>query len=335
MKRLGTILALLGFAIALDACKLLEQLKKSGEAATEAAGSAAQGTSAPSAQEDKDAELNDKLEGYIYCMNYETRSAFRAKAGYLRDVDAEKGPTGKETGIYVQELNSDACLKRIDDAKAKPPSLPDVEALAADYKTALTELDKLTKTAHAYYDQKDYKDDKFAKGMALHKPLMAAFAAFEKADKPFEDKVTALNDGINQRRLARLANDPARRLEYDIAKSVDDAKGLVHFAEVDSLEKVDAAGLNTALAKYEKSYDELTAYADGHAAETDKVTMFSSFRSASADYLKSAKELMRRKRDNKGFKGEVLPPELIDGHMAQVLSKYNDMINASNNLRYR
>ena len=136
-------------------------------------------------------------------------------------------------------------------------------------------------------------------------------------------------------RLARLATDPARRLEYEIAKSVDDAKGLVHFAEVDSLEKVDAAGLNAALTTYEKSYGELTSYADGHAAEADKVTMFSSFRSAAADFLKSAKELMRRKRDNKGFKGEVLPPELIEGHMAQVLSKYNDMINASNNLRYR
>jgi hypothetical protein len=255
MKRLMLALVCASFASTLGACKLLEQLKKSGEAATQLDGSAAQSSAAPSSQEDKDAELG--------------------------------------------------------------------------------ELEKLTKTAHAYYDQKDYKDDKFAQGMAMHRPLMAAFAAFEKADKPFEDQVGALNDAINQRRLVRLRNDPSRRLEYDIAKSVDDAKKLVHFAEVNSLDKLDATGLGGALTDYERSYGELTSYSDGHAAEADKVMLFSSFKSAAADFLKSAKELMRRKRDNKGFKGEILPPELIDGHPAQVISKYDDLINASNNLRYR
>jgi hypothetical protein len=334
MKRFGVTLVCVCFATTLGACKMLEQLKKSGEAATQAAGSGAPAAGTAAAQEDKDAQLNDKLEGYIYCTNYETRTVYNSKDGYLRTVDPEKGPTGKETSIYVQDVGAEACLKRLDEAKAKPPAIADLDSAATDYKSALAELDKLTKTAHAYYDQKDYKDDKFAKGMAMHKPLMAAFAAFDKADKPFEDKLTALTDGINQRRLARLKNDPARHLEYDIAKSVDDAKKLVHFADVDSLEKVDASGLTGALTTYEQSYGELTTYADAHTAEVDKVMLFSMFRSASEAYLKSAKELMRRKRDNKGFKGESGSPEFIDGHMAQVLAKYNDMINASNSLRY-
>jgi hypothetical protein len=325
-------------ASAFGACKMVDQLKKSGEAATQAASAAVSSAAAANsaaAQDDKDAALAEKLEGYIYCMNYSTRYAMRSKEGYLSDVDAQKGPTGKEPNIYIQSVDPETCLKRITDAKAKPPSMPDLEAQAATYASTLTDLGKLTKTAHDYYDQKDFKDDKFAKGKAMHKPLMAAFDAFEKADKPFEDKVTTLNDGINQRRLVELKNDPARRLQYDVAKSVDDAKKLVHFAEVDSLEKVDATGLNTALTSYEQSYGDLTSYADGHTAEADKVTMFSRFRSTSEYFLKSAKELMRRKRDNKGFKGESGSPENIDGHMAQVLSKYNDMIDASNSLSFR
>jgi len=335
LKTLATIALAASCATTLGACKMLEQLKKSGEAATQAASAGVQGGKSPSSDEEKDSELADKLEGYIYCMNYETRSAFSAKQSYERDVDPVKGPTGKENSIYVQELNPQECFRRIDQAKTKQPPLPDVEAAAAGYETTLGALQQLTKQAHDYYDQKDFKDDKFAKGIAMHKPLMAAFDAFEKADKPFEDKVSSLNDALSQRRLTRLKNDPTQVLPYDIAKSVDDAKKLVHFAEVDSMEQVNLAGLSAGIATYEQSLGALSSYADAHHAEADKVSMLSSFQSASADFLKASKELMRRKRDNKGFKGEILPPEMIDGHPANVLAKFNDMINRSNDLNYR
>jgi hypothetical protein len=335
MKTLGTIALAALCATTLGACKMLEQLKKSGEAATQAASAGVQGGKAPSSEEEKDSQLADKLEGYIYCMNYETRSAFRAKQSYERDVDPAKGPTGKESSIYVQELNPQECFRRIEQEKAKQPPLPDVEAAAAGYATTLGALQQLTKQAHDYYDQKDFKDDKFAKGIAMHKPLLAAFDAFEKADKPFEDKVSSLNDALSQRRLARLKSDPTQVLPYDIAKSVDDAKKLVHFAEVDSMDQVNLAGLSGGIAAYEGSLGALSSYADAHHAEADKVSMLSSFQSASADFLKASKELMRRKRDNKGFKGEILPPEMIEGHPANVLAKFNDMINRSNDLTYR
>jgi hypothetical protein len=335
MKTLLTIALATFCASTLGACKLLEQLKKSGEAATQAASAGVQGAKAPAGDEEKDSQLADKLEGYIYCMNYETRSAFRAKQGYEREVDPVKGPTGKENSLYVQALNPEECFRRIGQAKTKQPSLPDVEAAAAAYQSSLGSLQQLTKQAHDYYDQKDFKDDKFAKGIAMHKPLMAAFDAFEKADKPFEDKVSTLNDALSERRLARLKNDPTQALPYDIAKSIDDAKKLVHFAEVDGLEQVNLAGLNAAITTYEQSLGALSSYADAHHAEAEKVSMLSSFQSASGDFLKASKELMRRKRDNKGFKGEILPPEMIEGHPANVLAKFNDMINRSNDLSYR
>jgi hypothetical protein len=332
-KSLGVMVLLVCGGSTLGACKMLEQLKKSGEAATKAAASATGAT--PSAAEDKDAQLSDKLEGYIHCMNYETRAVYRNRAAYLRTVDPVKGPTGKESYINALSLSPESCLKRIDESKAKAPSLPELEAAAADYKTTLDALNKIAKTAHDYYDQKDYKDDKYAKAKEMHKPLMAAYDAFEKADKVFDEKVTSLNEGISQRRLVRLKDDPKAQLEYSIAKNVDDAKKLVHFTEVDSWEKLDEAGFAAALAVYEQSYTALNAYISGHPPEAEKVMMLSSFTSATSYYLKAAKELMRRKRDKKDFKGESGSPENIDGHPAQVLAKYNDMINASNNLRFR
>jgi hypothetical protein len=332
-KSLSVTVLLVFAGSTLGACKMLEQLKKTGEAATKAAASA--GVAAPTAQEDKDSQLNEKLEGYISCMNYETRAVYRNRAMYLRTVDAVKGPTGKESYINVGSLSPESCLKRIDEAKTKPPAIPDLEAAAADYKTALAALHQVSKTAHNYYDQKDYKDDKYAKGMELHKPLMAAYDAFEKADKVFDEKVTTLNEGISQRRLVRLKDDPKAQLEYLIAKNVDEAKKLVHFTEVDSWEKIDEAGFSSGLAAYEASYNELNTYIGGHAPEAEKVSMLSSFTSATSDYLKAAKELMRRKRDKKDFKNERGSPEHIEGHPAKVLAEYNDMINASNNLRFR
>jgi len=335
MKRLGFGTAVLVCAATLGGCKMVEQLKKTGEAAKAAASAAGQEGAAPSSEEEKDGQLSDKLEGYIYCMNYETRAVYRLKDSYLRDIDAAKGPTGKERNVYVNNLSADACLKRIDEAKAKPPALPELEAAASAYQTTLAALDKLSQSAHDYYDHKDFKDDKFAKGIALHKPLMDALDAFEKADKTFEDKVTSLNDGIQQRRLVRLEKDPKAQLEYRIAKNVEQAKKLVHLAEVDSLAKLDANAYNTALAAYETTYNDMTAYVQEHKAEADKVMSLSFFTNASSYYLKAAKELMRRKRDGKDFAKEFGSPENVDGHPAQVLAKYNDMINHSNGLRFR
>jgi hypothetical protein len=144
-----------------------------------------------------------------------------------------------------------------------------------------------------------------------------------------------LNDGVQQRRLVRLQKDPKAQLEYRIAKSIDGAKKLVHFAEIDALAKLDANAYNAALAAYEATYNDMTSYLQEHKAEADKVTSLSFFTNASSYYLKAAKELMRRKRDNKDFSKEFGSPENIDGHPAQVLAKYNDMINHSNGLRFR
>jgi len=321
-------------ALSLGSCKMLSELKKSGEAATKA-GETPSAAAVPSAEDEKDAQLSEKLEGYIYCMNTETRSVYRLKDSYLRDIDAEKGPTGKERNVYVGALSPEACLKRIEEARKKPPAIPDLEAAATSYQTALGELGKLSKTAHDYYDHKDFKDDKFAKGIAMHRPLMSALDVFEKVDKSFEAKVTTLNDGLQSRRLARLKDDPKAQLEYQIARSVDDAKRLVHFAEIESLAKLDAAAYQKALTDYEQTYQAMDTYIEGHQAEAEKVLSLSFFRHSSSAYLKAAKELMRRKRDNKDFAKESGSPEHMDGHPAQVLAKYNDLVNHSNGLRFR
>ena len=324
----------------LGGCKQLAEARKAAEA-LKAVASAAAGSQAPaiSSEEDKDAQLSAKLGEYIGCMNGTSKRVVDSRNRYLSWIADEKvGPTGKERNIYgLYDINANTCLPNLDRAKAMQPSLPELESAAAEYRKALEELDPLVKQADKYYDQKDYKDDKLAKGKALHPQLMNGFAKFEQVSKGFEDRVTALNDGVNTRQFVRLEQDPTRRLQYLSQKSLNEAKALIKLTDIAELKELDLQKYDVAVQTYDKALTALEQYADAHKAEVDKALMFSSYLSNSQTFLKSAKELLRRKRDNKDFNKEFFSkssPTMVEGHPAQVVETYNRMIGDSNNLRY-
>ncbi len=322
-----------GLALLPVGCKKLAELQKAGEAASSAAAQVAEGVDP---EEQKDSELSEKINGYIECLNRASRDAVDSKEAYLMRIDATTGPTGKEKGVWIRQFDPSSCLQALDKAKGLPPPLPEIEATVGPYRAALEALAPLVKQAYEYYDRKNFSDDNWAKGKEMHAPLMAAFAKLKETNEPFEKKVVALNEGIQTRRLARLQKDPQRKLQYLVEFSVQDAKKLVKLAEVNELEKLDATAYAAQLAAYEKDISELDQYVTAHKDQADKVLLLSMFTSASNDYLKAAKELMRRKRDNKDFNKESSGnPTNVDGHPAQVLDKYNSLIDRVNSLTFR
>jgi hypothetical protein len=337
MKRALLLITLAVSSSTLGGCKVIQQLKKAGEAAQQAASAAATaaGAEGASPEEQKDAELAEKLQGYIECLNGPSRDASRSKSSYLRDVDPDKGPSEKLTSLYVAEITTEYCVKALDKVQPLKPDLPEIQTAGTEYKTTLEALAPIAKTLHQYYDRKDFKDDKFAKGKELHPKFMAALAAFEKANKNLDEKVTALNEQVGQRHLARLKDRADRKLEYLVEKSVDDAKKLVKLVDVESIDKLDANTFGSALTAYETSFTEYDTYAAAHKEEANKVTMLSVFKSAGEDYLKASKELMRRKRDNKDFAKESGHPEHMDGHPAKVVKEFNQLVDRSNSLTFR
>jgi hypothetical protein len=325
---------------ALGGCKQIAEAKKAAEAIKAAASAVADAKGpAISSEEDKDAQLGSKLGEYISCMNHTSKRVVDSRNRYLSWVKDEKvGPTGKERNIYgLYEINADSCFQALDRAKKASPSLPEVESAAAEYRNALEELEPIVKQANKYYDQDDYKDDKMAKGKAMHAQLMGSFAKFEQVSKGFEERVTTLNDGVNARQLGRLEKDQSRRLQYLSQRSLNEAKALIAMTDIAELKELDQQKYDVALQTYDKTLSELEQYSDTHKAEADKIMMFSSYVSSSKTFLKSAKELLRRKRDNKDFNKEFFSnssPQMVDGHPAQVVDTYNRMINDSNHLRY-
>jgi hypothetical protein len=337
MKRALIIVTFITSGTTLGGCKVIQQLKKAGESAQQAASAAvtAAGAAGATPEEQKDAELAEKLQGYIECLNGASRDASRSKNNYLRQVDPDKGPTAKLSSVYVSEITTEYCVKALDKVQPLKPELPEIQTAATEYKAALEALAPIAKTLHQYYDRKDFKDDKFAKGQELHPKFMAALTAFEKANKTLDERVTTLNEQVGQRHLARLKNRADRKLEYLVEKSVDDAKKLVKLVDVESLDKLDANTYSAALTTYETSYTEFDTFATANKAETDKVSMLSIFKSAAEDYLKASKELMRRKRDNKDFAKESGHPEHMDGHPAKVVKEFNQLVDRSNSLTFR
>jgi uncharacterized protein DUF3829 len=324
----------------LSGCKQIAEARKAAEALKAAASSEAAGkTPTPSSEDEKDAVLASKLGEYIDCMNGASKRVVDSRRRYLSWIADEKlGPTGKERNVYgLYDVNTDSCYQALDKAKAMQPPLADVESAADEYKKALGELDPIIKQADRYYRQNDYKDDKMAKGKQLHPQLMNAFAKFEQVNKGFEERVTTLNDGVNLRQFARLEKDPSRRLEYLAQRALYEGKALIKLAAVDELKELDLQKYDVAVQNYDKALGELEQYASSHKDESAKVRLFSSYASDSDEFLKSAKELLRRKRDNKDFNKEFFSrssPNMVTGHPAQLIEKYNRMINSSNNLRY-
>ena len=89
-------------------------------------------------------------------------------------------------------------------SRTTPRSKPPPSA----YAEAVSKLEPLLKEADDYYSQQDYKDDKMAKGKALHPRLVAAWNAFESADQKLRNGVEAIND---QTRAGEARRDREKR----------------------------------------------------------------------------------------------------------------------------
>ncbi len=124
------------------------------------------------------------MNAYVGCINRLSARAFQSRARYFSWA-AKSGPTGRERiiyGLYTIYDTSD-CAKNVDKANALEPHDAELEAAASAYAKAAAKLETLLKEADDYYTQQDYKDDKMAKGKALHPRLVAAWDAFASADK--------------------------------------------------------------------------------------------------------------------------------------------------------
>ena len=288
------------------------------------------GNSRINAQGKASDSLTEKTGLYIkQCVNKYSNSvvdSYRRYASWIKDL--EKGPTGREDIVYgLYEINSDGqdCLDAIKKAKSMEPELPEAEASADGYATALKEAITQIKAIYPYYNHEDYKDDGFQRGKAAHPALLRGFKNFEQANKSFDAQVDKLEDEVAQKRLRDLKGDSSKKYEYSVTDTGIKAKNIMRFVKQTEYSQIKAENLQPMIDDFEKSVDDLKS------AGANK-SLSSLYISSCDGFLKASKELMRRVRDKKPF-SDFERRELgtsagwmVEGSPDKLLNKYNEMI---------
>jgi hypothetical protein len=271
---------------------------------------------------------SEKLNAYVGCINRLSERAYESRKRYFSWV-GKKGPTGKERIIYgtYTIYDTSECRKKVEKANALEPRDAELEAAASAYAEAVSKLEPLLKEADDYYSQQDYKDDKMAKGRALHPRLIAAWDAFAGAEKNLRNGVEAINDKRAAEKLAAIEASEGRKARYHVEALMIHAKRLLR---ANDTAKPDLAAITRALNDYEsivKSAEQLPG---------DGGKIGSMFVGNAKSFLTTAKQLMRRIRDKVPYSsGDRMMINagsgwMVEGSPARLLRDYNQLVESYN-----
>ena len=173
---------------------------------------------------------------------------------------------------------------------ALEPREPELEAAATAYVEAVTALEPLLKEADDYYSQQDYKDDRMAKGRALHPRLVSAWNAFAKADERLRNDIDEIQDRHARARLVEIEKTEGIKDRYHVEAVMLTAKYVLRSQKASPPD----------VAAFVKSVDEYAAIlkaTDDYVAANKGAKIGSSFVRDAKTFLTTAKMLMRRVRD--------------------------------------
>jgi len=272
----------------------------------------------------------EKMNAYVGCINRLSARAYESRKRYFSWA-APSGPTGRERIIYGTYTIYDTsdCRKAAAAANAMEPHDAALEAAATAYVAAVSALEPLLKEADDYYSREDYKDDRMAKGKALHPRLVAAWDAFATADQKLRDGIEAINDRHAQEKLAAIEQSEGKKTRYYIEALMIQAKRVLRAVDGG---KPDLA----ALARAVTAYEDAVKGADGASGAGSEPKIGSLFMSSADSYLVTAKQLLRRIRDHVPYSsGDKMMLSagsgwMVEGSPARLVRDYNQLVDAYN-----
>lgn len=319
------------------------------------AGAGASSSGGGTAQDDADEQLQEKLDEYIKCLNALSSSIHQSRSRYLTYIP-RTGPTGREgfADLYRLPLGATAnCSAGIARSKAMPPSDPKLEAAGGEFAESAAEIDRLITEADRYYDNKDFRDDKWTKGKLLHPRLMASWARFSKADKGLHDTLDGITKPLAQRVLGRIEREDGKKFRYHRKNVLITSRELVEASDpIGEDDDIDFGLYSAAYTTFEKALDDLQAYGALHKSELSNQktspswpmadSNYDAFVKESGHFKKASKEFWRCLRDApakaKAPSGKIDMDKMgncADGPAwkqgDEVIKQYNEFIRTSNN----
>lgn len=288
-----------------------------------------------SAQVQVPSSQTQKINAYVACINRLSARAHSSRERYFSWANAT-GPTGKERiiyGTYTIYETAD-CRKGVEAANPLEPRMPELEAAATAYVEAVSALEPLLIETDNYYKQENYKDDKMAKGRALHPRLVAAWNAFASAD----DRLRAGLDVVQDRRaleeLAEIEQSEGRKGRYHVEALMLRAKQVLRAQNTAS---PDLSNITKSLAAYEA----IVVDAEKYAGSADDGKAVADLVRPAKELLVTSKQLMRRVRDKVPYsQGDRMMLNsgggwMVEGSQPRLVRDYNQLIDSYNRLSRR
>ena len=272
--------------------------------------------------------ITEKLNAYVGCINRLSERSYQSRSRYFSWA-AKSGPTGRERIIYGTYTIYDTtdCRTKVEAANAMEPHDADLEAAASAYAKAVGKLETLLKEADDYYTQQDYKDDRMAKGRALHPMLVAAWDAFEGADKKLRRGVEAINDRRALEKLAEIEQGEGKQARYYVEATMIRAKRVLRFEDT-------ATPNLTEITEAIADYEDTLKGAEPFASSAGGAKIGSFFMSNAKSFLATAKFLMRRLRDHVPYStGDKMMLNagsgwMVEGSPQRLRRDYNQLVEA-------
>jgi hypothetical protein len=279
------------------------------------------------------------------CTNRFSQRVLSSRDRYLSWVDPETGPTGRERrigyGVYPIADPSD-CREAVDALATRPPPMPELEAKARQYASAVETLAPLLQQADTYYERESYRDDDAARGRELHPQLMAAWESFEEANSALRTRLRDIERQAREARLERLADDPAQRTTYLIERTMGEARAIMDDVEAMEVEDrrlvaEDPDAFVARVQAFQTHVDELRAHQPTPPDRAPELG-YDDFQRQANEVLTSALALMRRVRDETRFSRSELrrlgTPAgwMTDGSPDELLQEYNRLVIEYNRL---
>ena len=293
--------------------------------------------STASLAQDANAATGKKMEAAIACLNRLTERALDSRSRYI-DWAGDKPQMKKKPrnvlGLYTI-YETDDCAKGVFEAASATPNNAPLEEASAGFVQSVQTLEPLLKEADDYYEQENYKDDKFAKGREMHGKLLAAWEDFRAADRKLRGVVQDISDVRQVAELARVEKEEGRSAKFHMMNSFLAAKALVRAEASVDMDKMDLTKVTELLSVYEKSINELEDFAAG--PQGGRIDSF--YVKSAKDVLVSAKGLMRRVRDKTGFdQGEQMMLSqpgagwMIEGSQPRLIRDFNQLVDNYNRM---
>jgi hypothetical protein len=256
---------------------------------------------------------------------------------YTRQIDPDRGPTGRERGVNfhsIEDGNTERALAALKEALSKFPGDELLDRLAKQYSAAAETLYPVSREAHAYYDRENWRDDTFAKGKHMHPELRAAYHEFLKRSDALRKEVHRIGDEQQTKELEQLAAK-GLELRHGVLASLRQARAVAQeWSELP--QKPAAADLNRFNASIEAAAAAFERLKTLAAADKTRAVrefgnagvMLGLYLSVSESFVKDAKSAYRASRDQE----VVAKGDGEAGRYSGVAYRYSELVTRYNAL---